>query len=344
VGDRVLVEDPGSGGRYSPRAEITAVLPGGDYRVRVWDKPVALDHPRIFAHADALTGEVPANEAGTRVLRTRADGSTHEETSRTPWLLRDREREVRLTHDTIDRLNGIVMPKGPYEVNGWTIDPVNDPILRARIAGAEKALEEILPASERTLPEDAGAAGARLGEIAERQVALLDRVFAENLIDHPLHLTAATKRMKKVLAARPELRGKIGAVLESACGVCMDQAAAMVAILNAISERAGLTARAAHGPTIGQDEGHGFVLVRLANGALGMLDVAWHVQGEAHAVDNLDLATFDERWHSNRRINSLDQDVTARTPFVERTETARTTRGIADLVDTRSDAALDMEQ
>src|SRR5271155_5787810 len=59
VGDRILVEDPGSGGRYSPRAEIVAVLPGGRYRVNVWDKPIALDHPRIFQHPDALTGEVP---------------------------------------------------------------------------------------------------------------------------------------------------------------------------------------------------------------------------------------------------------------------------------------------
>ena len=357
VGDRILVEDPGSGGQYSPRAEIEAVLPDGSYRVKLWDKPVALDHPRIFAHPDALTGQVPENEALTRIRRTRADGSTYEESSRTPWLLRDREREVTLTHDEIDRLNGVVMPEGAYRVNGWLIDPANDPVLKARIAGAEKALEEILPAAERTLPEEAAAAKAKLDEIAKRQVELLDRVFKENLIDHPLHLTESTDRMRKLLQTRPELRGKIGSVLESACGVCMDQAAAMVAILNAISAKAGLTARAASGPTIGQDEGHGFVLVRLANGAMTMLDVAWHVLGDEHAVDNLDLATFDERWHSNRRINSLDQDVSAKTRFVPPTETGAAlateraferpevkTRGFLDLVDRRAEATADEER
>jgi hypothetical protein len=357
AGDQILVEDPGSGGTYSPRAEIEAVLPDGRYKVRLWDKPIALDHPRIFAHPDALTGQVPENEALTRVRRTRADGSTYEETSRTPWLLRDREREVTLTHDEIDRLNGVVMPEGAYDVNGWLIDPAKDPILKSRIAGAEKALEEILPKEMRALPEDAAQAAAKLEEIAKRQVELLDRIFKENLIDHPLHLTESTDRMRKLLATHPELRGKIGSVLQAACGVCMDQAAAMVAILNAISRRAGLTARAASGPTIGQDEGHGFVLVRLANGALAMLDVAWHVLGDEHAVDNLDLATFDERWHSNRRINSLDQDVSAKTRFVPRTETgaalanergferpAVKTRGFLDLVDRRSDASADEER
>jgi hypothetical protein len=315
VGDRILVEDGGSGGRYSPRAEITAVLPGGSYRVKIWDKPRAIDHPRIYEHPDALTGDIPANEALTRVLRTHADGTTSAETSRTPWLLHDNEREVTLDQAEIDRLNGVVLPSGPYKVNGWTIDPANDPVLAARIAGAEKALAEILPEAKRALPEDATAAKAKLDEIARLQVELLDRIFKENLIDHPLHLTESTDRMRKLLAARPDMKGKIGAVLEAACGVCTDQAAAMVGILNAISRKAGFTARAASGPTIGQDEGHGFVLLGLANGALAMFDVAWHVLGDAHAVDNLDMATFDARWHSNRRITSLDQGVTAKTPF-----------------------------
>ncbi|HZV02466.1 MAG TPA: hypothetical protein VFF73_37515 [Planctomycetota bacterium] len=316
VGDRILVEDGGSGGRYSPRAEITAVLPGGRYRVKVWDKPRALDHPRIFAHPDALTGEVPATEALTRIVRN-VGGELEPEMARTPWLLHDNEREITLDHETVDRLNGVVAPSGPYEVNGWKIDPKTDPVLADRIAKAEKALEEILPAAKRALPEDAAAAKAKLDEIAKAQVELLDRIFTENLIDHPMHLPESSERMRKLLASRPDLRGRIGAVLEAACGVCMDQAAAMAAIVNAISGKAGITARAASGPTIGQDEGHGFVLLRLANGAMAMFDVAWHVLGEKNAVDNLDMATFDERWHSNRRITSLDQPTSAKTAFVE---------------------------
>jgi len=85
-----------------------------------------------------------------------------------------------------------------------------------------------------------------------------------------------------------------------------------------------------------------------------MFDVAWHVAGDEHAVDNLDMATFDERWHSNRRIQSLDQATSAKTPFVEPGQSGAamarergferapsSTRGIADLVGSRSDDATD---
>ena len=317
VGDRILVKDDGSGGDISPRAEIEAVNPDGTYKVKIWDKPESLNQPSPRGHVPVFGGEAPSGTSKTKIKVHEADGSTKTVETASPWLVRDKEREETLTHDQIEELNGVVKPKPGYSVNGWTIDPDNDPVLAERLQKARAAVDEILPASALELPEDPKARAAKLDEIAKLQEKLLNRIFADNFIEHPGNNPQANDRMNDVLKAHPELSGKIGAVLESQSGVCTDQAAAMVAILNEIGPRAGLGALAIGGQTIAEDAGHGFVSIHFANGQLGMYDVTWHFEGDDHAVDNLDFATFDARRNSNRRIHWTSEETTDKTPFVD---------------------------
>jgi hypothetical protein len=124
--------------------------------------------------------------------------------------------------------------------------------------------------------------------------------------------------MTAYLAAHPEMRGKIGSVLEARCGVCFDQAAAMTAILNSVADLSGLESRAINGRTLGEGIGHGFINLRFANGKLGMFDPSWHHQKGAHVVENMDFALYDARRYSNRRIDGINEETTKPTPFVER--------------------------
>jgi len=298
VGDRLLVKDPGSGGTYSPRAEIEDVKSDGTYAVNVWNK-VVTGTAGWFGRIDPFTGRSASGAA-------------------TPWLDRDNVRSVTMTQKQIDDLNGRVEAHGPYSVNGWRIDPKTDPVLAERITKAEAAAERLFPAGSLTLPVDAAARSAKLEELSKLQEKFLDEVFKDNFINHPGNDSQANDRMAAYIAQHPDMRGKIGAVLASQCGVCTDQAAAMVAILNAVGSRIGLTARAISGPTIKENAGHGFVMLRFLDGKLGMYDVTWHFQNERDAVDNMDFATWAGIPHSNRRINSLDQATTDPTAFVDR--------------------------
>lgn len=325
VGDRLLIEDDGSGGKISNRAEIKSILPDGRYEVTVWDKPEALTHPSTSGHVDVFTGQPSGSwQTATKILVHQPDGTTKEESSTTPWLVHDNERTEIMTHDQIEKLNGVVDPSGPYRVNGWTIDASSDPVLAARIEKARADAERLLPASLLALPEDPKARAEQLDKISKAQEALFNQIFKDNFINHPGNEPAATKRMQEYLQQHPEMRGKVGAVIASQCGVCTDQAAAMVAILNAVAPRAGFSSLAIGGPTIAQNAGHGFVELRFANGHLAMYDVTWHFEHETKAVDNLDFATYDGRNNSNRRINWTSQEVTDKTPFLDRqTQKAR---------------------
>jgi hypothetical protein len=268
AGDRILVQQ---GPEISSRAEITEVLAGGAYKVRLWDK------------ADA-----PANDPE-------------------PWLLRQNEREVVLSKHEVEKLNGSVQPKGAYWLNTWLIDPTSDPVLAERIALAQKAVAEILPASELTLPADPAARKVRLAEIATLQKKLLDRIFKENPMRQPRRDPQALDRREALLKSKPELRGKIGAALASECGDSYDQSAALIAILHAIGPRAGLGAVALGGRTIGQLDAHEFIAVRLANGELGAFDPSWHDPLDPSVVENIDFATYDSRRGSNRNIHWISE-------------------------------------
>ena len=73
---------------------------------------------------------------------------------------------------------------------------------------------------------------------------MINRVFSENFVEHPGNNARANDRMRDVLERSPELRRHVGAVLESQCGVCTDQAATMSALLNEVEGRTGMTVRA----------------------------------------------------------------------------------------------------
>ena len=326
VGDRIMIEDAGSGGRFSPRAEIVEVLADGKYKVKVWDKAEPVGTPSLGwnSHVDALTDEL-ANGRPIRVTVHNADGTTREETSRTPWLVRDNERTVTMTHEDIDKLNGRVEATGPYSVNGWKIDPKTDPVLAESIRKANAAADRIFAGDALTLPTDPAARAAKLAEIAKLQEKFLTEVFNDNFIEHPGNNPKANDRMRDYVSANPDMRGKIGAVIASGCGVCTDQAAAMSSILNEVGRRIGLTARAISGPTIKENAGHGFVALRFVDGKMGMYDVTWYFKGDSHPVDNMDFATWAGIPDSNRRINNITQPTSHETTFVDRvSEWART--------------------
>ncbi len=319
AGDRILVKESGSGGTYSPRAEIAEVLPDGTYKVNVWDKPVVENPSTVWGHIDVFTGKPSSGGSTFKIEVTKPDGSVVEKKSATPWLVRSNEREVTMTQEQVDALNGKVSPAAPYDVNGWKIDPANDFVLRERLEKAKKTVDRLMPASELVLPQDPAARRAKLDEISKLQEKVLGEVFADNFIEHPGNNAKANDRMSAVIAEHPELSRKIGAVLLSQCGVCTDQAAAMVAILNEIGPRMGLTARAIGGSTIRENAGHGFVDLRFANGAIGMYDVTWHFQGDRTPVDNMDFATWEGVSSSNRKIDWISQETTDKTSFVDRT-------------------------
>lgn len=322
VGDRIMIEDAGSGGRFSPRAEIVEVLPDGKYKVAVWDKPVTIGSPPSYwNHVDAFTGEV-SGASPVRVTVTNPDGSTKEVTSRTPWLVRSNERTVTMTHEQVDKLNGRVEAKGPYSVNGWKIDPKTDPVLAERLEKAHATADRLFPADMLTLPTDPAARKAKLAEIAKLQERFLGEVFNDNFIEHPGNNPKANDRMRDYLRDNPGMSGKIGAVIASMCGVCTDQAAAMVSILNEVGQKIGLTGRAISGPTIKERAGHGFVALRFIDGKIGMYDVTWHFKGDRAPVDNMDFATWEGISNSNRTITNVSQPTTDATTFVDRTSEA----------------------
>ncbi|HZU98424.1 MAG TPA: hypothetical protein VFF73_17080 [Planctomycetota bacterium] len=313
VGDRILVEQPGSGGKYSPRAEIKGINADGTYDVEVWGKP-QVDNPRpVWGHVDVFTG-LP-------------QGVSKPSATDTPWLTRNDAHEVVMTQAEIDALNGKVAPTAPYKVNGWTIDPANDPVLKDRLDKAWRTVEKLFPADVLALPQDLEARTKKLEEIARLQEKALGEIFADNFIEHPGNNPRANDRMRQTLADHPDLAGKIGAVLDSACGVCTDQAAAMVSILDDVGARMGLTARAIGGATIRENAGHGFVALRFANGKLGMYDVTWHFQGDKTPVDSMDYATWEGVQGSNRKIDWISQQTTDETPFVDRARAQDLYRG-----------------
>ncbi len=315
VGDRILVEDPGSGGTYSPRAEILAVNPDGTYKVAIWDKPEAVDHPDVGA-PDVFTGKLVKASAPSSTVKI----SGNARVAREPWLTRVNEREVTLTHEQIDALNGVVRLEAPYSAGGATVDPANDPVLSDAIARAKKIAEDVLPFSKLVLPLEEAARKAALDEIARLQETLITKIYNDNVMSNPLRNDKAAARLAELPTRRPDLLGKVGAFLEAKAGVCVEQAAALQAILFGIGDR-GFTLRAMGGRTIENDLGHGFLITRLADGRLFMLDPAWHGQGDRHALDNLDFATFDGRTGSNRRIQWSSQETTTKTAFVDPTST-----------------------
>jgi hypothetical protein len=232
--------------------------------------------------------------------------------------VRSRPRDVILEHAEVDRLNGRVNPtETSYRVNGWTIDPASDPVLRERLEKVWVAVEEILPAERLELPEDPRERAAKLNEIAKLQEKLLTRVFTENFVEHPGNNAHARTRMTETLARSPELRGKIGAVIESQCGICTDQAATMSALLNEVEARTGISVRAIRGTTIRERAGHGFNAVRLANGQLTMLDATWHFEGDHAPLDNMEFSTWEGIQNSNREINSIGQETSRAAEFVD---------------------------
>jgi hypothetical protein len=318
VGDRILVEDPGSGGTYSPRAEILAVNADGTYKVAVWDKPEAVDHPDV-GKVDPFTGKLLKPSAPSSTVKI----SGNARVAREPWLTRVNEREVTLTHEQIDALNGVVRLEAPYEAGGAKVDPKNDPVLADAIERAKKIAEDILPLSKLVLPLEETARRAALDEVARLQETLITKIYNDNVMSNPLRNEKAAARLDELPTRRPDLLGKVGAFLEAKAGVCVEQAAALQAILFGIGDR-GFTIRAMGGRTIENDFGHGFLITRLADGRLYMLDPAWHGQNDGHALDNLDFATFDSRMGSNRRIQWSSQENTRKTAFVDPTSTQAT--------------------
>lgn len=328
VGDRIVVEDKGSGGDYSNRAEILEVLAGGEYRVKLWDKPTPLESHDV-GKADVFTGELLDAKAQPTRAEVIENGSVFTRVLKEPWLVRSNEREVVLTHEQIDALNGKVQPKGVYTVaKRWSVDPANDPVLKDAIERARKIADEVLPTSKLTLPSDPVERKAALVEIAKLQEKLVTRIYNDNFMSNPVRNENAKRRLQELPLRRPDLVGKIGGILESRSGVCVEQAGALQAILESIGDR-GFTSRAMGGYTYLNDFGHGFLIARLADGKPYMLDPSWHGENDRHALDNLDFATFDKRMNSNRRINWVSQLTTDRTAFVDRTSERSTdlTRG-----------------
>ncbi|MEZ0227003.1 MAG: hypothetical protein ACAI25_00135 [Planctomycetota bacterium] len=327
-GDRILVEDPGSGGTYSNRAEILEVLAGGKYRVKLWDKPEPLENHDV-GKTDVFTGGLLDSKAQPTKVRVAENGSIFEKVLREPWLVRSNEREVILGHEQLDALNGQVRPKGVYMVGKrWAVDPANDPVLKAAIERARVIADEVLPAEKLVLPTDPAARKAALEEVARLQERLLTRIYNDNFMSNPIRNDNAKRRLQELPLRRPDLVGKVGGLLESQAGICVEQAGAIQAILEGIGDR-GFTSRAMGGYTYLNDFGHGFLIVRLADGKPYMFDPSWHGQGDKHALDNLDFATFDKRMNSNRRINWVSQPTSDKTPFVDRTTDKATdlTRG-----------------
>src|SRR5581483_11577130 len=113
----------------------------------VWDKPEALEHPDV-GRTDVFTGEVLKPNVPSTRSKVTENGSIFEKVLKEPWLVRSNEREVVLTHEQIDALNGKVRPTGVYKVGRWTVDPANDPVLKDAIARAKKIADEVLPASK----------------------------------------------------------------------------------------------------------------------------------------------------------------------------------------------------
>ncbi|HZU98742.1 MAG TPA: hypothetical protein VFF73_18700 [Planctomycetota bacterium] len=336
VGERILVEETGpSGSKYSPRAEITAVNADGTYTVKVWDKVLGEDHPDVTGsgYVNLWTGKIPAGEETTTVKNP--DGTTREVAS--PWLLKGNERTITLTQAQVDALNGRVEDAGSFTLNGYKVDPNDDWVLKDRIARANAIADKIFKPGSLTLPTDPAARAKKLDQISKLQAKFLDEVFKDNYMEHPGNedegkdpgfdqeyprwAGKASDRLSKTLKDHPELRGKVGALLEAGYGVCTEQAAAIAAVVEGVAGRVGLTLRPFQGRTIGEGAKHGINIIRFANGELGMYDVTWHFIDEAdavHAVDNLDFATFDTRGDSNRNIDVITQPTTKATGFVDR--------------------------
>ena len=115
-----------------------------------------------------------------------ANGRVRTETTTAPWLLRHKPREVILEHAEVDRLNGRTRPtEASYTVNGWTIDPANDRVLAERLAKVRAAVEEIMPAERLVLPVGVAARRAKLEDITRLQEKVINRVFADNFVEHP---------------------------------------------------------------------------------------------------------------------------------------------------------------
>lgn len=317
TGDRVFVN---TNGNLNVRGEIEGINADGTYRVRTWDRVESVNPPNIGDAVDPFTGR---SRRGTPPTTIRRPGATTTETVDDPWLIRHNERTVTITHDEIDRLNGVVDPgEGgrEYSVNGYVVNLEHDAVLKERVDAAMKAIDGLIASGrlDLTLPSDPDARAKKIAEITEFQVRLVMEIFKSNPMGY-LRGTDAQRRWDR-MHSDPEMRlgGRlmVGGVLKYAVGVCSDQTAALAAVMREVGRRVGFDVRVIHGATI-DGGGHNFMTFRLANGYRFIMDPSWHSQVDTPyaALENIDFATFDTRWWSNREINSFGEDVSRRIDF-----------------------------
>ncbi len=340
VGDRVFVEQSGD---IHQRAEIAGVNKDGTYSVKVWDKYSGAYDPAVWddehnADArpiiDALTGRLPdpkQPEWETTVDVVAPDGTTTQKKMFEPWLERPNERTVTLTHDEIERLNGVRSPGASgesYTLNGFLVDPKVDVVLSERIEGARQKLDEIIKSGklDLTLPQDATAAARKLDEISSvlRQYYLdISEANRMGYPDKPEFQQLASQR-----DADPSMRVNgqtlVGAMLKWGVGVCFEQTAALGAIGRAVGRVVGVDFLAVSGMISGG--GHSYGKLRFPDGKSFLSDPSWLAQDATRGtewLENIDFATFDARHWSARQIRGVDEDMDHPTPFADPATRAR---------------------
>jgi hypothetical protein len=346
VGDRILVEQ---NGEINQRAEIAGVNKDGTYSVKVWDKYSGSYDPAVWddeqnADArpiiDALTGRLPdpkKAEWATTIDVTAADGTTTQKTMFEPWLERPNERTITLTHDEVERLNGVRNPGSngeSYMVNGFLVDPKVDKVLAERIEGARQKLDDLIKSGklDLTLPQDAKAANEKLGEISNvlRQYYLdMSEANRMGYPDKPEFQQLASQRDADQ-TMRVNGQTLVGAMLKWGVGVCFEQTAALGAIGRAVGRVIGVDFLAVSGMISGG--GHSYGKLRFPDGKSFLTDPSWLAQDATRGtewLENIDFATFDARHWSARQIRGVDEDMDHPTAFADPATRAKISSPVA---------------
>ncbi|MBI2933743.1 MAG: hypothetical protein HYY16_19030 [Planctomycetes bacterium] len=227
---------------------------------------------------------------------------------------RVRKVERVISHDEVARLNDPTRLVEGRSYHGIRYEPVEDPLLRKAIAEANEIVD-------RNFPDFRESSGEIIKQ--QRRLFLALNTVAKTM-EHSLGATSPAARARYDADMRKmatdsfygSRQGWAGAYLLSGWGVCTEQAAVQIEIINSVARRAGINLMLVRGTTLAENNAHGFSAARFRADPKGYItdpsweDVGWRRGSLDHYRGNL-LFEMEEAmgaagYNRNRRIVEVE--------------------------------------